>query len=144
MRKFGILVASALVMGLSFTSCGSDDDSNNSSIVGKWNFSTAKYTVNGTVTYNGPYDDNEVGCAADNVELFANGTALETDYFNSDCDFDTYPSTYTRNGNTLTVTDDGDVNTLEILELTSNKLVLRSSYTFEGETEISEITFIKA
>jgi len=144
MKRFGILVASALVMGLSFTSCGSDDDSSNDSIVGKWNFSTEKFIVNGTVTYNGPYQDNEVGCASDNIEIFQNGTTLETDYFNSDCDVDTYAGTYTRNGNTLTVTEGGDVIAIEIVEVTSNKLVLRSSDTFEGDTEITEITFTKA
>lgn len=144
MKKIGILVASALVMGMSFTSCSSDDDSNNNSIVAKWNFTTVKYTVNGTVVYNGPYEDNEEACAPDNIEIFENGTALETDYFNSNCDFDTYSSTYTRNGNTLTVTDDGDVITTEIIEVTASKLVLRSSDTFEGQTEISEITFTKA
>lgn len=144
MRKITILVASAFAFGLTFTSCSGDDDSNGGSIVAKWNFSTVKYTVNGTVAYNGPYDDNEVGCASDNIEIFENGTALETDYFNSDCDFETYPSTYTRDGNTLTVTDDGDVTEIEIVELTSSKLVLRSSDTFEGDTQISEITFTKA
>ena len=66
MKNIRILFASALLAGMSFTSCSSDDDSNDvGSIVGKWNFSTQKITTNGVVANEGPYNGNEAGCNKD-------------------------------------------------------------------------------
>lgn len=144
MKKFSILVASALVLGLTFTSCGSDDDSNeNKSILGKWNFTTEKVSVNGVVVTEGAYSDNEEGCNKDYLDIAAT-TVVEGDYWTSDCDLDTYTSTYTRSGNTLTMVDDGETYTVEIVSVTSNTLKIKAVDTYEGATYTSEVTLTKA
>lgn len=144
MKKFSILVASALVLGLSFTSCSSDDDSNSiGSVVGKWNFSTEKVSFGGQVISDAPYSDNETGCSKDYLEFSATAV-VEGDYFGSDCTLDTYSSTYTRVGNTLTVNDDGDIVTYEVLAANSSTLVLRSVDATEAGNVNYDITLTKA
>lgn len=144
MKRFGILVALALVMGLSFTSCGSDDDNSNNigSVVGKWNFESVKYTVNGA-SETEVYDDNEPGCAKDYLEFFENGSAVSGDYV-EDCELLQDPATYTRSGNTLTIDADGFISTPEVVIANGTTLVLRYVETDEdGVVEITDITLLK-
>lgn len=145
MKKIGILVASALVMGLSFTSCSSDDDSNEvGSIVGKWNYNRIKTSVNGQVISDEPYDDDELTCDRDYLNIRANNTAEFGDYYlDPGCVLDSYESTYVRNGNTLTITDNDDVETVQILSANSTSMVLRFTQTDEGVTGISDVSFTK-
>lgn len=144
MKKISILVASAFVFGLTFTSCSSDDDSSDSgSIIGKWNFSTEKVSINGMTITEGAYSDNQEGCNKDYYE-FAEATLVEGDYFGSECTLDTYPMTYTKSGSTLTITDDGDVSTMEVVTLNSNTLVLRTVQATEGGNITYDTTFTKA
>lgn len=145
MKKIGILVASALVMGLSFTSCSSDDDNSNNigSIVGKWNFDSAKYTVDG-VSESEPYDDHEPGCAKDYLEFLDNGSAIAGDYVEG-CVLIPDAATYTRSGNVLTIDDEGSIDTSEILVANATTLVLRYVDTYEdGTIETTDVTLIRA
>lgn len=151
MKKLGILIASAFLVGMTFTSCSSDDDSSSNnellgSVVGKWNFSTEKYYENGVLVQEGPYSENAPGCSPDYLELFENETAINGDYSNdnSQCTLITYPSMYTRSENTLLVTEDGDVSIIQIVEVTSTKLVLKSNDTYNGMAVSAELTFTKA
>jgi hypothetical protein len=145
MKKFGILVASALVMGMSFTSCSSDDDSNNiGSVVGKWEFNTYKYYLNGQFVSEEAYDDHEPNCAKDYLEIRENGTAKSVDYFGSDCTEFSDESTYTRNGNTITINDGDSTETVQVLTANSSTLVLRYTDTYEGVTAATDVSFTKA
>lgn len=144
MKKLGILLASALVMGLSFTSCSSDDDSNDvGSIVGKWNFSTQKITTNGVTVNEGPYNGNEAGCSTDYIELFENNTATTGDY-DENCDLELISSTYLRTGNVLNVTN-GDISAVfDIVVANSTTMVLKNTYNYEGAAFTTEVTYLKA
>lgn len=143
MKRVSILVASAFVLGLTFTSCSSDDDSSGGSIIGKWNFSTEKVSFGGQTITEGAYSDNQEGCNKDYYE-FAEATLVEGDYYGSECTLDTYTMTYTRSGNTLTITDDGDVSTMEVISVNSNTLVLRSVEATEAGNVNYDITLTKA
>jgi len=146
MKRLGIFVASALLLGASFASCGSDDDSNEpGSIVGKWNYNRIKTSVNGTVVSDEPYDDDEATCERDYLDIRANNTAEFGDYYlDPGCVLDSYESTYVRNGNTLTINDDGDTENAEIVSVNSNTMVLRFTQTYEGVAGTSEVSFTKA
>lgn len=145
MKKFGILVASALVMGLSFTSCSSDDDSNSiGSVIGKWNFGTLKYSLNGQFVSEEAYDDDEPGCEKDYLEIFSNGTAVNGDYFGSDCELYSDETTYTRNGNTLTINTGETEETAQIIQANSNRMVLRYTEVYEGSTATMDVSFTRA
>lgn len=146
MKKITILVASALIVGLGFTSCSSDDDSNdNNSIVAKWNYNRVKTSVNGIVISDEPYDDDEPTCERDYLDIRANNTAEFGDYYlNPDCVLETYLSAYAKNGNLITVTQDGDSETAEILSINSNTMVLRFEETYEGMTATNDVSFTKA
>lgn len=144
MKKLGILVASALLIGMSFISCSSDDDSNDvGSIVGKWNYGRIKTSVSGQVVSDEPYDDDEPGCERDYLDIRADNTAEFGDYYDTTCILDSYQSTYVRNDNTITINDDGDVETAEIISANSTTMVLRFTQTYEGVTGISDVSFTK-
>lgn len=146
MKKLGILVASALLVGMSFTSCSSDDDSNDvGSIVGKWNYDRIKTSVSGQVISDEPYDDDEETCERDYLNIRANNTAEFGDYYlDPGCVLDSYESTYVRTGNKITITDDEDVETAEIVSANSTTMVLRFTQTSEGVTGVSDVSFTKA
>lgn len=144
MKKLGILVASVLLAGMAFTSCASDDDSNNvGSVVGKWNFSTQKITSNGVVINEGPYNGNEQGCATDYIELFDDNTVATGDY-NENCELDVTTSTYTRTGNVLNVTDGEIAATFEIVTANATTLLLKNTYEYEGVAFTTEVKYSKA
>ena len=146
MKNFRFIVA-ALAMGLALNSCSSDDDksNNDASIVGKWNFATEKYYINNNLEYQGPYEENEPGCAPDFLQIFDAGSVDQGDYSGADCTLDISSGYYTRSGNTLTLVEDlGNMVTFEIVSVTSNTLVLKNTYEYDGDTEVSEITFSKA
>ncbi|MDR6967200.1 hypothetical protein J2X31_001207 [Flavobacterium arsenatis] len=125
MKKVSILFLSALALSLG--SCGSDDNGNptgtDASIVGKWTYSKV-----GTGNLLIDYPDHEEGCAKDYVELTANGVFNDVDYdsFNSPCEVFTDTGTYIKNGNTLTVSYEGNqVETADILLLTATELKIQ-------------------
>jgi len=79
------------------------------------------------------YPDHEEGCDKDYVELTANGLYNDVDYdsFDSPCEVFTDSGTYLKEGNTLSVTYDGNfVDTVDILLLTETELKIQNE---EGE-----------
>ena len=143
MKKFSITLASALVLGLSFTSCGSDDNGgggvSNAKLAGKWEFSKEKFSINGTAFPEQDYADNEAGCSKDYLSFTEAGTYEEGDYWNSDCDLDIYDGTYTLSGKTITV--DGE--TFEVQTLSGSTLKLKTTFTEEGITYTGVVTLKK-
>lgn len=144
MKKFSILLVSALALGLTFTSCTNDDDNTMGSVEGKWNFNKVSYTTSGITTPEQDFDDNEPGCNKDYIELLTGGVAKAGDYYDASCSLDVSTGVWTRSGNTITIVDSGDVETLEIVSVSATALKLKSTYT-EGTTSVTvNVSFTKA
>lgn len=143
MKKISITLASALVLGLSFTSCSSDDNGgavSEAKILGKWEFNKEKYSANGVASAETDYEDNEEGCSKDYIEINEDGTSEFGDYWNSECELDVYGSTWSLDGKTLMI--DGETYTVQSVSGSSMKL--KTVYT-EDEIEWTEVyTFTKA
>lgn len=125
MKNLSILFLSALALSLG--SCGNDDNGNpihtDGDIVGKWMYS--KFGEGNTLV---DYDDHEEGCDKDYIELTANGIFRDVDYdsFETPCEMFVDSGTYLKQGNTLTVTYDGEkIDSANILLLTDTELKIQ-------------------
>jgi hypothetical protein len=133
MKKLKIVLFSVLALGLTLTSCGDDDSSSNNTsgnLVGKWIYSQEKEG-------NGPLTDYEhtEGCDKDYMEISAQ--EIKDAWFYKDgteCVEESETATYTRNGNTLTVTEGGMSFSGKIEKLTATELEISSTETEEGVT----------
>lgn len=120
-----------------FVSCSSDDDnaSNESLIIGKWEFSQAGSVLNGQEILL-PYDHEAPECGKDFLEFRANGIGLETYFYyddNEDCTQDTEGFIYSIAGNDITLLIDGIATLFEITTLNNNTLKLKG-LEIEGDT----------
>jgi hypothetical protein len=144
MKKLIILFVFAVVAGLNFTSCSSDDDNTSStSIEGKWNFSKFSTTVNGVTSPEMDYEGNETGCPKDFIEIKTGGVFVDGDYSGSSCTLDSFTGTWAKSGNTLTITAESETFTVELISVTSSSMKIKSSETFNGETVIVNMTFTR-
>ena len=117
--KLSIVVA---LTTLAF-SCSSDDGpSTSGELTGKWYYK--EYKVAGQTI---PYDDHEA-CGKDYIQFNTNGTGANVDVW--DCEDDIAPFTYTRTGNSITVSSDGFSDTAQITELSSTTLKIKVVYDF--------------
>lgn len=143
MKKFSITLASALVLGLSFTSCSSDSDGGGVSeakLLGKWEFSKEKFSANGVAAQEMDYTGNQEGCSKDYIVMNENNTYMQGDYWNSDCDLDEYDGTWSLDGKTLMVDD----TEYTVLSVSGSTLKIRTTYT-EANVEWTDVyTFKKA
>ena len=100
---------------------------------GKWYQSSSKTTVAGQ-----PTSENYVHACASSKDYiqFTNGTFTSVEY-DSDCVADSDTNTYTVSGSNITV--DGE--TVTVKELSSSKLVIESSETYEGVKFVYEDVF---
>ena len=104
-------------------SCSSDDGpSTSGELTGKWYYK--EYKVAGQTI---PYDDHEA-CGKDYIQFNTNGTGANVDVW--DCEDDIAPFTYTRTGNSITVSSDGFSDTAQITELSSTILKIKVVYDF--------------
>ncbi|MEO5776339.1 MAG: lipocalin family protein [Flavobacterium sp.] len=125
------LIALAILSGLAF-SCSSDDGpSTSGEFTGKWYF---KETRVGGETI--PYDDHEV-CGKDYIQFNADGTGKSVDVYNC-AEFDEI-FTYTRNGNNITLTFGGEPSTVQITELSSTTLKVKSTYDYDGDGDEEQV-----
>lgn len=143
MKKLKIVLFSVLTLGLALTTSCSDDDSssNNTSgtLEGKWIHDKTGTVVNGE-DYFIDYAHQE-GCNKDYVEFITGGDYKEVEYSGSECEVFTDETTWSRNGNTLTVGTGEDVMTGTIETLTGTDLKVRTSETIDGETLTLVATF---
>lgn len=129
MKKVSILFVSALVLGMTFTSCSKDDDNSTpASLEGKWNFSKMG-AMAGTQEVLVDYQGNEAGCSKDYINLAADGAITDVDYDSTDspCEAFTSTGTFTKTATTITVTIDGSSETVQILSLTSSELKVKDA-----------------
>lgn len=137
------MLASAAVLALSFNACSSDDSGGGVSeekLVGKWEYSTQKFSAAGQTTGEQPYDDNQEGCAKDYITFNADGTFSEGDYWNSACDLSTNTGDWTLNGKQLVA--DGE--TYTVVSVSNTKLKIKMTYTEGGINWVDQYTFTKA
>lgn len=126
------------------TSCSSDDDNGNTSnIVGTWEYFQVGTVINGQELLT-PYDHETPECGNDFIEFRANNTGIDSYFFLNDqsvCETDSITFSYTLNGLEITVNDDGDTVTAEILTLNDSTLKIQTVEEFEGETFIDVVVF---
>lgn len=145
MKKIIIFFVFTLLLGIIFTSCSNNDDSSTSaSVVGKWNFSKMSTVINGVASPEVEYDGNENGCPKDYLEFKSGGAYDEADYSGSACVIDINVGTWVQTGNTLTITEGGDVISVEIVSVSSSVLKVKASETDNGVTITVNITLTKA
>ena len=137
MKKTILLFVSVLTLALVSTSCSSDDDAEGVSIVGKWEISKEGMEVGGQEVLTNYV--HTAGCSKDNIEFKADGTLVSTNYITSACIVQTSSSTYTKNGNTLTVTDAQGADAFTVKELSATTLKISDTYT-EDNVQFTEVT----
>lgn len=132
MKKL-VLFVSVLALGL--TSCSKDDDGGgtSASLEGKWEFSKEGVAANGQEALT-DYDHTE-GCPKDYLQIGAT-TVVDHSFFKDgeDCVDETSSTTYSRSGNTLTITEGGQTYTSEIMVLDGSTLKIKDSETVGGQT----------
>jgi major membrane immunogen (membrane-anchored lipoprotein) len=116
MKKLSVLFLSLVALSLSVVSCSSDDDKDEAaSIEGKWEL------------FQEITDEND--CTPTVVEILKGGKYIGSgsEYYDSKCNTYTFKGDWSRNGNMLSMQDEGDdeVNKSEIIELTSSTLKLK-------------------
>lgn len=121
MKKLVILFLSVLSSGLLLTSC-SDDDGDGASIEGKWEFYEEGTSFMGAELLE-PYEHTP-GCEKDFIELFSGGNYQDVIHYNDGegCLEDSSTGTWSRSGNTVTITSGGEANTVTILTLNDTTL----------------------
>lgn len=123
-----------------FSSCGSDDDASgpatNGALEGKWTY--AKQGVmsgNNEVLFD--YQNDAECTTKDYVEYVAGGVLKDVDYYDTDCKSDTYTSSWTKSGNTLTEGTGEDAIVYTIKELSSTTLKVIDVEVVQGVTVTS-------
>jgi hypothetical protein len=116
-------------------SCSSDDGpSTSGDLIGKWYFK--EYKVQGQTI---PYDDHEE-CGKDYIQFNNDGTGANVDVWN--CEEDIASFTYTRSGNTLTITSDGVSDTVQITELSSANLKIKTTSDFDDDGDDETVIIV--
>lgn len=127
-----------LTVILTFAACSKDDnDENNGTILGKWNYNKVSYTLNGELVATN-YPGNEEGCPKDFLNFKENGTVDSNNYtkVNSNCDNQVIAGTYALSNNNVAVSIDGGNFSGVINKLTSNEMIVKGTL---GEVE--NVTF---
>ena len=113
-------------------SCNNDDDDNSDNvtlenqekILGTWQFTSS--------TTNGVLDTDNDSCLTQFTVTFNETQVTTIDKYGPNCEMtDTYINTYSINGNTISITDEGDTYSLDIVTL--NDTTLTISYTEDGD-----------
>ncbi len=130
MKKLSILTLSLVALSMSFVSCSKDDNNGSTTsgnLVGKWEYSKEGAVQNGQ-EYLVAYMGNETGCSKDYIDVTATSVA-DVDYDSTDnpCEMFTDTYSYTRTGNTITMTVSGMEVISTIVTLTSTELKIKDA-----------------
>lgn len=133
LKRFGLVA----ILGMGLISCGGDDDSssNEPQLDGMWR--TTDVHIDGESML------NTLACVDKSTFEF-NGSNLETIFYDGEnCDEEEIDNgTFTRNGDKLIVTIDGDTDTLDIVKLTATELELKFFGENDGGFEITSEQFL--
>lgn len=135
MKKLALLFVAVLAVGVS--SCSKDDDSSGAALEGKWEYTKDGGIIQGQEVLTN-YEHTE-GCAKDYIQITST-TVTEHNFWGSECEEETYVDNYTRNGNTLTITVEGETYTATILQLDNNTLKIKGQEMTEGGITFSDVT----
>ncbi len=135
MKKLALLFVAVLAVGV--TSCSKDDDAAAASLVGTWEYSKEGGIIQGQEVLT-PYQ-HAAGCTKDFTVITAT-TIVDTDFYGTDCFESTSTIPYTRNGNTITITEDGEVYTATIIQLDNTTLKIKGQEMTEGGITYSDVT----
>lgn len=140
MKNFKQLVLLFLVATATLTSCNKDDET---SIEGKWQLSKVGSVVDNVETLE-DYE-HSIDCNKDYVE-FAPGGIYNGFFYDVDdtttCEEYFISGTWSKNGNIITNTLDGEISPAEILELSDSTLKIKYVDDFDGSIEITVFTRI--
>ena len=114
-----ILLFVAIVSLSSITSCSNDDD-NDASLIGKWQYSKEGISSNGQEVLT-DYEHTP-GCSKDYIQITATTVTEHEFYDEGGCTEETFMTNYTRSGNTLTVGTGSDASVVQIATLTDSTL----------------------
>ncbi len=130
MKKLVLLFVAVASISSALVSCSKNDD-NDASIVGKWEFYQEGVKIEGEEFLELYVHD----CATkkDYTQFFDNGT-LNDVYYWDDCEEDIDNGTYTKSGNSLTLTIDGVTTNGTIKKLSGS--TLKVEITDEGEVYV--------
>lgn len=142
MKKLKTVLFSVLALGLAAASCGNDDSAPNntsSDLVGKWIYSKEKEGDGPTTDYM-----HVEGCAKDYMEISAQ-SMKDVSYFKdgTECVENSQTSSYTRNGNTITVQIGGVSISGTIEKLTATELIISAIEIEDGVSVKYVTTFTK-
>lgn len=144
MKKLTVLFLSVMTLGLSVSSCSSDDDKGIGSVEGKWEISQAGMVLNGKEMLENVESEN--GCPKEAFEFSAGGalTSTYSEYYNSKCNNETETGTWSQSGNTLTIKYTGsDEEKYEIAEANGSRLKLKQTYSEAGISVTAVLVFVK-
>ena len=122
MKKILYIIA----VSLALSSCSNDDnDDQNATILGKWNYNQVSVTINGEFVVE-EYPGNEQGCSKDFLNFRENGTVALTDYSkeNTACQSEVKEGTYVMSGTSVSVAIDGGTFSGQITQLTNTTMVV--------------------
>ena len=139
MKKIVLLFVSVLTLSLVSTSCSKDDEGSSASIVGKWQFSQEGIVVGSTETLEN-YQHNTNCTSKDNTEFKSDATVVSTFYEDTNCSVYTSSSSYTKNNNTLIITDAEGPQTVTIKELSATTLKV---YEYDDEDDVTYVSVLK-
>ena len=135
MKKLALLFVAVLAVGV--TSCSKDDDAAGASLEGKWEYAKEGGIIQGQEVLTAY--QHAAGCTKD-FALITATTIVDTDYYGADCLEETYTAAYTRNGNTITITEGGEIFTGTILQLDNTTLKIKGQEMTEGGITYSDVT----
>ena len=140
MKKLVVLFLSVLTSGLLLTSC-SDDDGDSGSIEGKWEFYQEGFSFGGAEQLE--LYEHTAGCEKDFIDLKSGGNYEEVTYFNNgeSCQDDIGTGTWSRSGNTISITFDGETFDGTIVTLNNTTLKVSITEDFEGVAVTAIVVF---
>ena len=136
MKKLALLFVAVLAVGV--TSCSKDDDAAQASLVGTWEYSKEGAIIQGQEVLTN-YGSHAAGCTKDYTAITAI-SIVDHNFDGSDCVEEIYTESYTRNGNTISITENGVVRLLTILQLDNTTLKVKGPEYTEGSVTYSDVT----
>ncbi|HEU0137942.1 MAG TPA: lipocalin family protein, partial [Flavobacterium sp.] len=121
MKSIKLFLAVVIASAFTMTSCSNDDDagiSTDGNIVGTWNYNRTITNLNGQETSQ-EYTSHEPGCEKDFQEFVAGGVFRDVVIYKNAsnvCTEDAESGTWTKSGNTLTLTGN-EAGTYQIIRL---------------------------
>ena len=135
MKKL-ILLAVAFASMATVTSCSKDDEA--PSLQGKWEYFKEGVASGGQevlVDY-----EHQTGCTKD-YSIITASSIVDHSFFGSECDEEIFTTPYTRNGNIISITVEGQTLNAEIKTLDSGTLKIYTSS--PDAPSVSEVTVFK-